>query len=381
MSSPPNRETSPAEARDRFVRRARLRSLLGGAEAAGGDSRNGWIRVRNDPDDGNTHVVLWADDAVFALEFDHDDPTSCLAGGALTDTELAAPPARLELLGSQGRSLLGVAPTSMLWIVDGHTTQEGTTDIFDQYIRDDDGSVARWLERDALDAAQSDVIRALEAALIAGDATLGDRDREILLGVVAPAPLAPPRRPSPFALTPSEKAMFEAVVRDDAGALATALASGVRIEVRHPGDRARKIPLGETAATLAARQHRPALVRLLLEAGADVGRYRDLSLLEWAAHHGDPDLCAFLLARGATLRGEPLRHAAHGGSVDVVRALLRAGAPLPPPPSLERLFEIADAREDADLRAALMARTEIQQPTQPAPGTPADPPQSPSTTS
>ena len=115
---------------------------------------------------------------------------------------------------------------------------------------------------------------------------------------------------------------------------------------------------GETALMSAARTGNTAAVGLLLASGADVGaaeRNRGQTALMWAAAQGHTGIVHSLLAAGADLHARskvrpqlvnstgnadytgvmevqaggftPLLFAARGGHVDVVRALVAAGAP------------------------------------------------------
>lgn len=365
MGAPSRTPASTPSERDVVVARARLRALVDRADASAGNGSDGWVRVLNDPEDGDVHVVVWSLEGLVALDFNHNDPSSVSTNPAAESALSLDPPPLLRGLAERARRLLGVPPTSALWIADGPARLEGTTQVFEQYLSPEPTAVvaARWLERDALTEAQQAVVEALEADLLAGDAALTDAQRAVLFDE-PPIPDLPPGRTRSVALAASEQAMFAAVLRDDAAALERALEAGVRVDVSHPRDDAQTIQPGETAASLAARKNRTTLVRRLIEAGADMHRSRGRSLLDWAARHGDRDLCELLLELGATVSGEPtpLHHAAHGGSVGAVRALLRAGARLPAPPHLDRLFEIADERGDPELRAELMARTHAELP-------------------
>src|SRR5436190_11727484 len=76
-----------------------------------------------------------------------------------------------------------------------------------------------------------------------------------------------------------------------------------------------------------------AAVRALVQSGADVNTPEGdgMTALHWAAEHGDADLAALLLARGASVTAEtrigrhtPLHVAARTGRAAVVRALVDA---------------------------------------------------------
>jgi ankyrin repeat protein len=75
-------------------------------------------------------------------------------------------------------------------------------------------------------------------------------------------------------------------------------------------------------------------VRAALQTGTNPNlRYRDRTLLHWAAQEGRDSIVAILLAAGADpnlgdrdVRSQPLHTAAGEGRVRIVRRLLRAGA-------------------------------------------------------
>jgi uncharacterized protein len=129
------------------------------------------------------------------------------------------------------------------------------------------------------------------------------------------------------------------------------LGAGARANVAHSS--------GETALMGAARTGNAAAVGLLLSSGAEVGaaeRNRSQTALMWAAAQGHTDIVRRLIAAGADLRARskvrpqlvnstgnadytgvmevetggftPLLFAARSGHVDVVRALIAAGAPV-----------------------------------------------------
>ncbi len=120
------------------------------------------------------------------------------------------------------------------------------------------------------------------------------------------------------------EAIFQAVIRDDASALASLLRLGADPNSRDPK--------GYPALSVAIQRESPRVVTLLLaQPGTDVNALNAAgeSALMLAAIQGDLALCQRLLARGATVHQpgwSPLHYAASGPNVQVVQLLLDKGA-------------------------------------------------------
>ncbi|MFI9648388.1 ankyrin repeat domain-containing protein [Streptomyces sp. NPDC052040] len=114
----------------------------------------------------------------------------------------------------------------------------------------------------------------------------------------------------------------------DSGGVQRLLQEGVPVDVTHAH---------RSALDLAVVGNRPAVVRLLLDAGADpdqpVGEYSESLPLRYAATRGMGEVVRLLLAAGARPDGRldeqqstPLSAAAAQGHVDIVKMLLDCGA-------------------------------------------------------
>jgi len=124
---------------------------------------------------------------------------------------------------------------------------------------------------------------------------------------------------------PNAAALFEAVERNDAAAVADLLAKGVAIDARNAE--------GETALLVATHQDRVEIARLLILAGADVNakdRIQDSPYL-YAGARGHLEILKLALAHGADLGstnrygGTALIPASERGHVETVRTLIEAG--------------------------------------------------------
>lgn len=123
--------------------------------------------------------------------------------------------------------------------------------------------------------------------------------------------------------------LHEAAARDDAAAIARLAAGGASVEARDGNDR--------TALHVAAFASSEAALRALVAAGADPNAQerQRYDIVTIAAVADDVPFLEAALAAGASPRaitspydGTALIAAAHLGHVEVVRTLIRAGAPL-----------------------------------------------------
>ena len=124
---------------------------------------------------------------------------------------------------------------------------------------------------------------------------------------------------------PNPAALFEAVERRDAAAVADLIAKGVAVDARNAD--------GETALLVATHDDLVEIARLLILAGADVNakdRIQDSPYL-YAGARGHLEILKLTLAHGADLKstnrygGTALIPASERGHVDTVRTLLEAG--------------------------------------------------------
>lgn len=87
------------------------------------------------------------------------------------------------------------------------------------------------------------------------------------------------------------------------------------------------VPDGEDTGLELAAEHDEGLVRMLLEAGADITSFGGFRLLEAAASAGDEEVMQLLLDGGASGSGaDTLAVAVHACAPDIVRKLFDAGA-------------------------------------------------------
>jgi ankyrin repeat protein len=106
----------------------------------------------------------------------------------------------------------------------------------------------------------------------------------------------------------------------------------VRLLLEKGADVEAKTTFGETALPIAARGGHEAVVRLLLEKGADVEANNGWTALHWAAGVGHEAVVRLLLEKGADVEaktdngGTALHEAARGGHEAIVRLLLEKGA-------------------------------------------------------
>ena len=113
------------------------------------------------------------------------------------------------------------------------------------------------------------------------------------------------------------------------------------------------VPDGEDTGLELAAEHDEGLVRMLLEARADVSSFDGFGLLEAAASAGDAEVVQLLLDGGASGSGaETLAAAVHAGAPDIVRKLLDAGA-VPEEPDGLVLFAVQEG--DAELLQRLLS--------------------------
>ena len=113
------------------------------------------------------------------------------------------------------------------------------------------------------------------------------------------------------------------------------------------------VPDGEDTGLELATEHGEGLVRMLLEAGADVASSDGFGLLEAAASAGDAEAVQLLLDGGASGSGaDTLAAAMQAGAPDVVRKLLDAGA-VPGEPDGLVLFAVQEG--DAELLQRLLS--------------------------
>ena len=113
------------------------------------------------------------------------------------------------------------------------------------------------------------------------------------------------------------------------------------------------VPDGEDTGIELATEHGEGLVRMLLEAGADVASSDGFGLLEAAASAGDAEAVQLLLDGGASGSGADMLAAAmQAGAPDVVRKLLDAGA-VPGEPDGLVLFAVQEG--DAELLQRLLS--------------------------
>lgn len=117
------------------------------------------------------------------------------------------------------------------------------------------------------------------------------------------------------------------------------------------------VPDGEDTGLELAAEHDEGLVRMLLEAGADVASFDGFGLLEAAASAGDAEVVQLLLAGGASGSGaDTLAAAMQAGAPDVVRMLLDAGA-VPGEPGGLVLFAVQEG--DTELLQRLLSNLPV----------------------
>lgn len=133
----------------------------------------------------------------------------------------------------------------------------------------------------------------------------------------------------PVAASDSVDALFKSARNGDSDGVERALAQGAPIDARDRNKR--------TALIVAATYDRLAVVQVLIKRGAKVNLLdnKKYDALTMAAADGRTPIVTTLLAAGANPKlitspydGTALIAAAHHGHVQVVRALIKAGAPL-----------------------------------------------------
>jgi ankyrin repeat protein len=136
------------------------------------------------------------------------------------------------------------------------------------------------------------------------------------------------------ALTPDERALFEAARANAARQVGVLLARGVGVDVRTVEGQWKHTPAGDTPLIQACKQGAREAALALVAGGADPNarnRFEQTGLL-WAARAGFRDVVAACLAAGGdpnladTSEEAPLLWAAQAGDVEMVERLIAAGA-------------------------------------------------------
>jgi hypothetical protein len=122
------------------------------------------------------------------------------------------------------------------------------------------------------------------------------------------------------ATAPSSDALLQAVRKGDLAAVQAALDGGVPVDAKFRYDR--------TALSFAADRGQAAIVKLLLDRGADVNAkdtFYGATALLWAAQNDHPDVAVLLLARGASGAGDVLDSGVEKKSAALVEAAIGSG--------------------------------------------------------
>jgi hypothetical protein len=135
----------------------------------------------------------------------------------------------------------------------------------------------------------------------------------LALALVLAAPAAP-------AATTANDALLQAVRKGDLAAVQAALDAGVPVDAKFRYDR--------TALSFAADRGQAAIVKLLLDRGADVNgkdTFYGATALVWAAQNGHAEVARLLLARGANGAGDVLDSGVEKKSAELVEAAVGSG--------------------------------------------------------
>ncbi len=155
--------------------------------------------------------------------------------------------------------------------------------------------------------------------------------------------------PGAFAAEEREEELFAAARRGDAPAVAQLLRDGV--------DANAQTRYGVTALTYASRHGHTAVVKTLLDAGAEVNvsdRFYHGTPLSAAASEGHAEIVRLLLAKQPQHLDGALENAIYSGSKEIVAAILDVDAVRPQ--SLRSALRLAESRKNADLAALVQAK-------------------------
>jgi len=349
-----------------------LSSLYYGDGEPGGTWRGSWYAYDNGS--GDRIVVAWNAKATVALVFDHESSRSEYD----LDEDDRQPLRHLRGIAGPARTLAAKTAadfenlvTAGLWS-DGesiHRSDRGTAhglDLLAGFTMTPAQALPKWLElasltkahgalalrlaaapRVKLTAADTATLLALPAGVEAIDlAAARAVQRELAAaGITWTVPVAQLRALAKrvqergeatvaAALSPDERALFEAARANDAKTIKALLKRGVAIDIRTVDKQWEYTPAGDTPLIQACKANAHAAARALIAAGADPNarnKFAQTALL-WAARANFDDVVAACLAAGGdpnltdTSGEAPLLRAAQAGNTAMVDRLLAAGA-------------------------------------------------------